>query len=217
MQIIDLSPAVDGATAVWPGDAPFRLQRRWSIAAGDSVSVQTITSTGHVGAHIDAPAHVLEGAPDAASIDLDACIGSCLVLDVSELVDRSSDPFRFAPESAIRARIADVSAAPVERLLLRHRAVPGNDWMPKSPGVDPAFVRWFAEQGGRLLGIDLDSFDPLQDNVLAAHRAAIAAEIVLLEGLDLALAPEGPGELIAFPLRLVGADASPVHAVLRRP
>jgi len=41
------------------------------------------------------------------------------------------------------------------------------------------------------------------------------AGICLLEGLDLSDAPAGPYELVALPLRIVGADASPVRAVLR--
>ena len=36
-----------------------------------------------------------------------------------------------------------------------------------------------------------------------------------LENLDLTAAAAGPYELMAFPLRFVGADASPVRAVLR--
>ncbi len=39
--------------------------------------------------------------------------------------------------------------------------------------------------------------------------------MAILEGLVLDGVPEGDYELIALPLRLVGADASPVRAVLR--
>jgi arylformamidase len=39
--------------------------------------------------------------------------------------------------------------------------------------------------------------------------------MAILEGLVLAHVPEGAYELIALPLRLAGADGSPVRAILR--
>jgi len=223
MRIIDLSPRVEAGSPVWPGDAPFELAAKWSIAAGDSVSVGTVTTTTHVGAHIDAPAHVVAGAPTVDAVPLGACVGPCLVLDVSDLVDRSTEPHGQVPAKAVHERVCALTRdtpardAPVERLLLRHYAAPQHDWDPALPGIDPALMRWFAAQGGRLLGIDLASFDPAESKELSAHRVGIEHGVVLLEGLDLSAAPQGEAELIALPLRWAGADASPVRAVLRCP
>ena len=232
MPLYDLSPIVTPETPHWPGDQDFTRAERWRIADGSSVNVGTVTTTSHIGAHIDAPAHVVDGAATAEAIPLDACIGDCLVIDVADLVDRTVTPHGPAPVAAIRARIAQLlqrtqqtapahpaaaSAGPmaVERVLLRHRSAPGNDWLPDSPGLDPEFVTWFAGQGGRLIGIDLDSFDPLTSKELPAHHAAIAGGVVMLEGLALAAVPEGVGDLAALPVAWAGADAAPVRAVLR--
>ena len=218
MRIIDLSPRVEAGSPVWPGDSPFALAAKWSIDSGDSVSVGTVTTTTHVGAHIDAPAHVVAGAPTVDETPLDACIGPCLVVDVSDLVDRTSEPHGQVAARAVHERVCALAGdTPVERLLLRHYAEPQRDWDPVLPGIDPALMRWFAAQSGRLLGIDLASFDPAESTELAAHRVGIEHGVVLLEGLKLAAAPEGTAELIALPLRWSGADASPVRAVLRSP
>lgn len=223
MRIIDLSPPVDTGSPVWPGDSPFELAPKWSIDGGDSVSVGTVTTTTHVGAHIDAPAHIVAEAPTVDATPLDACVGPCLVVDVSDLVDYDADPHGQVAAQAVHERVCSLTRdtpaadAPVERLLLRHYAEPQRDWDPALPGIDPALMRWFAAQGGRLLGIDLASFDPAESKELAAHRVGIEHGVVLLEGLDLCAAPEGEAELIALPLRWVGADASPVRAVLRTP
>jgi arylformamidase len=48
-----------------------------------------------------------------------------------------------------------------------------------------------------------------------AHQAIRAADMRILEGLVLDNVPPGRYELIALPLAIVGADASPVRAVLR--
>ncbi|MFT4231492.1 MAG: cyclase family protein [Leucobacter sp.] len=215
MTFIDISPAVRPGAPVWPGDQDFALVPRWSIDAGDSVSVATITTTAHVGAHIDAPSHVIAGAASVFETPLDACVGTCLVLDVSDLVDRGRSPHGQAAGAAVRDRVERMAEEPVERLLLRHRARPANAWDPHLPGVDPELMRWFGDQGGRLMGIDIASFDPADSKQLRCHRAGIEAGVVLLEGLDLAPAPEGAAELIALPLAWPGADASPVRAVLR--
>lgn len=215
MGLIDISPPVAPGAPVWPGDAEFELASRWSLGAGDSVTVGTVTTTTHIGAHIDGPSHVIAGAPSVAEIPIEACVGACLVVDVSDLVVRGRSPHGPAPADAVRGRVEQAGAGPVERLLLRHYVTPNRSWDGELPGVDPELMAWFGDQGGRLMGIDLASFDPAESKDLPAHRAGIARGIVLLEGLDLSAAPAGPAELIALPLPWQGADASPVRAVLR--
>lgn len=215
MRIVDISPMIRASSPVWPGDTAFELRSKWSIESGDSVSVGTVTSTTHIGAHIDSPAHVVADAPTIESISLDACIGPCVVLDVSDLVGRDSQPHRQVQLEALLSRIAAATEFPVERLLLRHATAERAEWDPDLPGLDPRVVRWFAAQGGKLIGLDLASFDPVESKSLDAHREAIAGGIVMLEGLDLSNASEGEAELIALPLPWEGADASPVRAVLR--
>ncbi|QIK62644.1 arylformamidase [Leucobacter viscericola] len=219
VRYIDISPQIEAGTAVWPGDQGFQRDPRWNLSSGDSVSVSTVTITTHIGAHIDAPSHVREGAPSVESTPIDACLGKCLVVDVSGLLERGSQPHGYAPAAEVWTRIAklseqDLECGPIERLLLRHRAAPMTVWDPQTPGIDPELVRWFGEQGGRLLGLDLASFDPERSTELPAHHAAIDAGVVMLEGLDLSHAEEGIAQLTALPIPWRGADAAPVRAVL---
>jgi arylformamidase len=67
----------------------------------------------------------------------------------------------------------------------------------------------------RLIGTDAASLDPEQSKTLDAHQAVKAADMRILEGLVLDDVPPGWYELIALPLCIVGADASPVRAILR--
>ena len=50
---------------------------------------------------------------------------------------------------------------------------------------------------------------------MAAHHAFARNDMAMLEGLVLQGVEEGEYELIALPLRIRCADASPVRAVLR--
>ena len=76
---------------------------------------------------------------------------------------------------------------------------------------------WLAERGVTLVGLDVPSVDELTSKGLPRHHRIDAAGLLLLESLDLRGVEPGVYELIALPLRLRGADGSPVRAVLRRP
>ena len=71
-------------------------------------------------------------------------------------------------------------------------------------------------QGVELLGVDTPSVDPADSKELPAHAACLEAGITILEGLVLDGVATGAYELIALPLRLIGFEASPVRAILRR-
>ena len=83
-------------------------------------------------------------------------------------------------------------------------------------GALPALLPFLKQHGVRLVGIDTPSVDPFDAADLPAHRACGEHGIIILEGLVLRDVPAGLYELIALPLRLVGFEASPVRAVLRR-
>ena len=219
MRLDDVSPKLSPDTVVWPGDTPLSIAPSWSMTNGSAVNVSAVTTTTHIGAHIDAPLHVNERGADVTEIPLESCIGACLVVDVSDLVDRTVRPHAPATARHVIERITttlEPHAAPLPpRLLLRHRDAPLTRWDSDTPGVDPRLVRWFADQGGVLIGLDLLSFDPEVCSEVPAHHACVDAGIVMLEGLDLMPAETGMAELIALPIPWQGADAAPVRAVLR--
>ncbi len=66
-----------------------------------------------------------------------------------------------------------------------------------------------------LIGVDVPSVDQLDSKELPIHHEIGSCGIHILENLSLRQVPAGPYELIALPLRLVGADGALVRAVLR--
>jgi arylformamidase len=76
-------------------------------------------------------------------------------------------------------------------------------------------VEALADLGVRLVGIDTASVDPAGSKTLDSHQVLRRRGLRVLENLVLDEVPEGDYELIALPLRLTSADASPVRAVLR--
>jgi arylformamidase len=81
----------------------------------------------------------------------------------------------------------------------------------------PATIERLAHLGVKLVGIDTASIDPAASKTLDSHQAIRRLGLRVLENLVLDAVPEGDYELIALPLKLMSADASPVRAVLREP
>ena len=76
--LIDISPPISSALAVYPGDTPFRRVVQTSIEAGERAEVSTISSTSHLGAHIDAELHYQQGGRGVDQWPLERFVGPCL-------------------------------------------------------------------------------------------------------------------------------------------
>jgi arylformamidase len=203
--LIDISPMVDDSIRVWPGDTPFVQTVNADMHTGANLTLSDIRTTVHVGAHADAPSHYVRDGVDIASRRLDYYIGRCVVLHIR--VRRGE---RITPDHLN----GKVVSAP--RVLLRTGTFPDpRNWNNDFASLSPALVDDFYQHGVMLIGIDTPSVDAFDSKALEAHQAFARNDMGMLEGLVLDHVEEGEYELIAPPLRIRGADASPVRAVLR--
>jgi arylformamidase len=205
--VIDISPRIGRGAPVWPGDTPLSIETALDPASGDAVTVCRVTMSPHTGAHADAPMHVAAGPGDAASLPLDAYWGPCFVADATGVA---------AIDAGVAGRALAAAGEGCERILFRTQARP----LDRFPEAFPHFTATgaatlAARRGLRLVGIDTFSVDAADSKDLPAHRALFGAGLVILEGLDLSRVEAGRYELVALPLALAGADASPVRAALR--
>ena len=65
------------------------------------------------------------------------------------------------------------------------------------------------------MGFTYPSVDKIESKDLPIHKELIRCHITILESLYLAETPKGLYELIALPLKIVGADGAPVRAILK--
>ncbi len=216
--IIDISEPLAPATAVFPGDTRFSQEWVMRLDQDHSCNVSTIRHSVHCGTHADAPLHYLPDGCDIGSVALDAYLGSCRVLDVTSVAGSNAEK-TVNPECLKADRLRGI-----ERVLLR--TIPpsrGHDHTVFDPGftaLGPDAAKQLASCGIRLVGLDTPSIDHPTSQDLPGHKVLAAAGIAILENLDLSRVPvggEGHGdfELIALPIRIEGADAAPVRAVLR--
>jgi arylformamidase len=202
--LIDISPAISPATAVFPGDTPLSREVLFDCARGDAITLSTLRGTVHLGAHADAPSHYSKAGATIDQQPIGLYVGAAQVIGVDVGLGGVVTPDQLPNE--IRA----------PRVLLRTGTWPDptvfND---DFASLEPAFIEALASAGVRLLGVDTPSVDRADSKDLPAHRACFRTGVSILECLDLSRVPDGMYELIALPLRLEGFDASPVRAVLR--
>ena len=80
--LFDITPTVTPALAVFPGDTPPTREVLLDMQRGDHVTVSTLRTTVHLGAHVDAPSHY---GVDGRTMDeqpLDLYLGRCQVMHV---------------------------------------------------------------------------------------------------------------------------------------
>ena len=202
--IYDISPSIGPDTPLFPGDAVY--QQAWTARIGPAcpVNLSAITFSPHTGAHADAPLHYADGERGIGAVDLAPYLGRCRVIHAI-----GAGPL-IHPE-----HLAHAEAGLPPRVLVRSCERAPTIWSPDFAAFAPETVAWLAARGVRLVGIDSQSVDPADSKTLPSHHQLLAHDLRVLENLVLDEVPAGDYELIALPLKLTHADASPVRAILR--
>ena len=81
--IYDLSPPISDALAVWPGDTKPSREVLCDMADGANITLSTLHSTVHAGAHADGPNHYGAKAPSIDQRSLDYYLGPAQVVRVA--------------------------------------------------------------------------------------------------------------------------------------
>lgn len=213
--IYDISPRLTPRIGVWPGDTPLSREVLCDMApppegSGSNITLSTIRTTVHLGAHADGPNHYGHPAPGIGERSLEPYLGACHVL--------AADVARGERVGTQHVRWPEMNKARIThpRVLIRTGTYPDPDQFTTDfAALEPSLIDALGDQGVFTIGIDTPSVDLFSSKDLPAHKAFLRREISILEGLLLADVPPGEYELIALPLRLMGFDASPVRAVLR--
>lgn len=201
---IDISQPLQNNIAHWPEDQPFHYETTVTKADSGSVNIGKITTSTHIGTHVDAPFHFLNEGKRILDMDIERYIGRCKVIDVS--------PFPQIDEKALRS----VLTSSVERLLIKTALPNRPERFPKDvPPITQDGAAYMAKMNVKLVGVDTPSVDRISSKDLSGHHALYENDIYILENVMLDHVDEGDYELIALPLAMKEADGSPVRAVIR--
>jgi arylformamidase len=201
----DISPPVHAGSPVFPGDAAYRQEWAATLGPGCPVNVSTLHLSPHTGAHADAPLHYSADGAAVGELDLAPYLGPCRVIHAIGV--------RPLVEWAHLAHA--VQGLPPRVLVRTYARMPADRWDGELAAYAPGTIERLADLGVLLVGIDTASIDPATSKALDSHQVIRRRGLRVLENLVLDDVPEGDYELIALPLKLTTADASPVRAVLR--
>lgn len=203
-EIFDITPKISPRLAVFPGDTPFSREILMDMKKGDHLALSTIRTTVHLGAHADAPHHYSLEGEGIETRSLRPYLGPCQVLHL---------PCRRGE----RLRVKDLAGIEIEtpRVLMKTLSFPDPErWNSDFMSLSAELVEFLADKGVKLVGIDTPSIDLAEDQILESHQAVARRDLSILEGIVLNHVPPGVYDLVALPLPLEGADASPVRAIL---
>lgn len=201
---IDITQPLNESIAHWPEDEPFRYETSVTKADSGSVNIGRITTSTHIGTHVDAPFHFLDDGKRIAEMEIDRYIGPCKVVDVGK-----------APQIDATA-LQKVISSKTERLLIKTALPNRPDCFPDEvQPITPDGAAYMHQLGVKLVGVDNPSVDSIASKTLAGHHALHQHDIYILENVMLDHVVEGDYELIALPLAMTEADGSPVRAVLK--
>jgi arylformamidase len=205
---IDISAPLRNGMVTWPGDAPFERTSTLEIAHGDPCNLSQISTTAHIGTHMDAPRHYLDGAAGIESMPIAASIGRARVIEI-----RDPDMIRISELQPHRL-------AKDERILFK-TANSGHSWasdefQKKYVHIQPEAARYLVECRVQTVGVDYLSVGGFETGGPETHRILLKAGIWIIEGLILKHVEPGEYELVCLPLKIIGGDGAPARAVLRK-
>jgi arylformamidase len=210
MKIWDISRTLFNGLAPWPGDTAFHFELKWKMAEGATVNVGAVTMGVHNGSHADAPFHFQPGDDTIERMPLETYLGEAVVVDLTK---------KFETAESREITIADLGSAAdaAPRLLLKTGVWKGSKKFPEwIPVIANDVPKWLEARKVKLLGLDVPSVDTIKAKVLVNHHALAAANIAIVESLDLSEVEAGTYHFSALPLRINGGDAAPVRAILWR-
>ena len=163
----------------------------------------------HVGTHIDAPWHFIPGGKTVEELDLNKLVGNAYVVGFPGVTEISREMLE-------KTHIPD----DISRLLLKtdnskQWTEGNNEFKTDFVAITPDAAEWLVENDFVLVGIDYLSIQKFGDTSLT-HEVLLEAEIIIVEGLNLAHVDEGIYELYCLPLKLADSDGAPARALLRR-
>jgi arylformamidase len=208
MPWIDISVPLRNGMVAWPGDTPFERTSTLEIAKGDECNLSQISATAHIGTHVDAPRHYLEGAAGIETMPIAASIGRARVIEIHD------------PEVIRTAELESHHLAKGERILFKTRnsvhCWKTDHFQKNYIYIAPDAAHHLAERGVQTVGVDYLSVGGFESGGPETHRILLQAGIWIIEGLILEHVEPGEYELVCLPLKIIGGDGAPARAVLRK-
>jgi kynurenine formamidase len=136
-----------------------------------------VTTSMHVGTHIDAPNHFVSGGADVASLPLELLFGEGVVVDISDLVREWDEILPEHIESRVEIRDGDIVIVHTgwHRYFACGSEPNEERYMCEHPGGYLALARWIVARHLRWIGFDLPGADHPMNTTIRDLRPDLVA------------------------------------------
>jgi arylformamidase len=223
-RIIDISLELDPGNFAMRTPAGFKKDMQFAIEVlkehdapgGAGQIVRGVHMRLHAGSHVDAPEHNVRGGTQIHQLPLELFIGDAVVADL-----RDKMPGKAITENDLEQALGG-RVRRGDRVLLRtdhnNSYDGGSDkWMKASPYLTIGATEWLIAKGVVIVGYDFyhGNDEPGAPRVFHNSRTLSERGIITMPYLkNLDRIPQERVTLVALPLNIVGAEASPVRAVV---
>ena len=207
MRLHDVSLSINPDLPTWPGDPPLKLEKISRIEDGELTNLTHISSSLHLGTHVDAPDHFLGNGQTVEKIPLDLLVGPAQVIEIRTQGAISAADLRSAGVKGEDRRLLIKTA----NSSLWTRGI--RDFQENFIALEADAAAYLVKMGLEVVGIDYLSIAPFQA-LEATHKILLEAGVLIIEGLDLSRIEPGPYQLYCLPLKIEGADGAPARVLL---
>jgi kynurenine formamidase len=171
IQIYDLTQRLSIHTPPWPSYMPFGLQYFKRIAGahnGQGANGQIVTTSNHVGTHMDGEIHFHASGRSIGNVPLDEWIGQGVVVDIS---DEVGDYDLYSPEmitKKVEVKKGDILIINTgyNRYAWDQEGSDEVRYFVKHPGPSPEFHKWCIDMEIKWIGVDCGSADHPMNTII---------------------------------------------------
>ena len=204
--IIDITFPVSKKLPKWPGSIGF--ENVWHMKMPNQTNnLSSFTIDTHLGTHLDAPLHFVEGGRSVESLELEKLLGDVFVLEIYNI---KSITYKDLADAGIPKGCKKLILKTDNQQYWKNNL---SDFQEEFSSIDASGAKWIIENEIHLIGIDYLSIQRFNDGP-ETHQILLKNEVVIVETLNLESVIQGWYKLICLPLKLDGLEGSPVRALL---
>ncbi|MFP6890022.1 MAG: cyclase family protein [Nitrospinota bacterium] len=215
---IDISCEIRSEVPIPPG-VPQKVKHTTGFRGPDKHHWQAtwLEMSAHTGSHVDSTLHVKKDGPAIGEVDFHRYMGDAVMLDLTKMGEPNAQMTRTHFEGM------EEKCKPGDIIVVRtdwgHKMFGTMEYYTESPFIDVSAAEWLVERKPKAIAFDFfEEYDArrtdFDSSEFYVHHVMLGADVVLIEGLDnLDQIGQERFFMMALPIKIMDAEASPVRAI----
>lgn len=211
MKLFDLTHSLDKEISVFPGDEQPSITTT-ATCAKNGYRASHLEISSHTGTHIDAPAHLVDGAPTLDTLPLDHFTGKAIIIPIEES-EKEIELERFLEYIPF---LTGVDFILFKTGWSQYWGTP--KYLEDYPVLTEKATEWLTRLPLKGVGFDTISPDKIDSIELSIHKQLLSNNILIIENLNIPDEISNNNKLFfqCYPLLYPNADGSPIRAIIQQ-